>query len=197
MKPTATAGADFAHPEDALADAFARLAAGVADIRSPFHTPALATLALDGAPSLRTVVLRAFDAGTRRARIHTDRRSAKAAEIRQDGRVMLHAYDPGAKVQVRLAGHASLHLDDDLAEAAWATSRESSRMCYAAAEAPGTPVARPPEAPRDPFAGRGHFAAVSLAFTTLDWLLLDGTGHRRARFAWGPDGSLSAGWVAP
>lgn len=183
--------------EDALAGAFALLARGVADRRSPLHTPTLATRGTDGAPNARTVVLRAFDAATRRLRLHTDRRSAKATELAADPRVMLHGYDAGAQIQLRIAGRASLHQTDALAEDAWAGSRASSRMCYSAAEAPGASVAMPPPAPRDTEGGRTNFLAVVIAMDSLDWLLLAHEGHRRARFAWDEAGALSASWIAP
>lgn len=186
-----------ATPQDALAEAFRLLARGVADRRSPFHTPTLATRSPDGAPGLRTVVLRGFDPATRVLRIHTDRRSAKATAIAADPRAALHGYDAGAQVQLRIAGVATLHLDDAVADAAWAASREMSRMCYATPHAPGAPVEAPPPAPQDPAAGRGNFAAVTLRIDTLDWLLLAASRHRRARFAWGADGTLAAGWIAP
>ncbi|MEO3470883.1 pyridoxamine 5'-phosphate oxidase family protein [Roseomonas sp. CAU 1739] len=181
----------------ALAAAFAALANGVQDHRSAFHTPTLATCGLDGAPSLRSVVLRHVDARTRILHIHTDRRSAKVAELAADPRVALHGYDPAARLQLRLAGHASLHHDDTIAEAAWAASRETSRMTYATAHQPGTPLPAPPDAPGDPFGGRAHFAAVVLRFESLDWLLLDPAGHRRARFTWDADGVADATWLAP
>ena len=183
--------------DDALAEAFRLLSRAVADRRSPLHTPTLGTIAADGAPSLRTVVLRAFDPAARTLRIHTDRRSAKAAEIAANPRAMLHGYDAGAQVQVRLAGRATLHHDDATAETAWAASREMSRQCYAAAHAPGAPLPAPIPAPADPVAGRPNFAAVTLAIDSLDWLHLAHAGHRRARFAWDGAGSLSATWLAP
>ncbi|WP_198372559.1 pyridoxamine 5'-phosphate oxidase family protein [Roseomonas rosulenta] len=186
-----------ATPQDALADAFRLLSRGVADRRSPFHTPTLATRGLDGAPDLRTVVLRGFDPATRLLRIHTDRRSAKAGEIAADPRAALHGYDAAAQVQIRIAGVASLHLDDATADAAWAASREMSRMCYATPHAPGAPVEEPPPAPQDAAAGRANFAAVTLRIDALDWLLLAAAGHRRARFAWDDAGALCAGWAAP
>jgi hypothetical protein len=70
-------------------------------------------------------------------------------------------------------------------------------MCYAADLAPGETVAAPPPAPRDPVAGRGNFVAIVLTIQSLDWLLLDHHGHRRARFAWDGDGRLTARWIAP
>lgn len=181
----------------ALAEAFDALARGVADPGSAFHTPTLATRGLDGAPALRTVILRGFDPATRTLRIHTDRRSAKAAEIAADPRVALQGYDPAARMQLRLAGGASLHHHDAIADDAWATSRETSRMTYATAHSPGTPLPAPPGAPTDPQAGRVHFAALLLRFDSLDWLRLDRAGHARARFAWAPGGAMTATWIAP
>ena len=63
---------------DALDLAFAALAAGAADRHDAFHTPALASIGYDGAPALRTVILRRFDAAQRELQLHTDSRSPKA-----------------------------------------------------------------------------------------------------------------------
>ncbi|MBW6397769.1 pyridoxamine 5'-phosphate oxidase family protein [Roseomonas sp. HJA6] len=181
----------------ALDLAFQALAGGVTDRRSPFHTPALATVARDGAPSLRTVILRAFDPATRRLRIHTDSRSPKTAELRAEPRAALLAYDPATHTQLRLAGRVTLHDCDAIAEDAWVTSRESSRMTYAAALAPGAPLPAPLAGPDDPQAGRIHFVAVVMTIDCLDWLLLDPAGHRRARFTWDETGAMRASWIAP
>jgi pyridoxamine 5'-phosphate oxidase len=65
-----------------LEEAWSRLTGGVRDRRSPFHTPAIATIGLDGRPRMRTVVLRGADAGQGVLRFHTDLRGGKVAEIR-------------------------------------------------------------------------------------------------------------------
>lgn len=181
----------------ALAMALDALARGATDRRSPFQTPTLATIGADGAPALRSVVLRGFAAATRSLSIHTDCRSPKYAEIIADPRAALHGYDAGARMQLRLAGRATLHRDDAIADAAWAASRETTRMTYATAWAPGTALPAPPAAPEDALGGRENFAALVLRFDRLDWLLLDPAGHARARFDWGDDGVLAASWVAP
>lgn len=179
------------------AEAFALLARGVADRRSPFHTPTLATIGLDGAPRARTLVLRGFDAPTRTLRLHSDARSGKQAELMHDPRACLHLYDPGHQVQIRLEGQATLHRDDALADAAWEASRPFSRLCYGITPAPGTPVPEPPPAPSEVAGGRAHFMALRLAFTRMEWLWLAAAGHRRARFTWDAAGREEATWLVP
>lgn len=183
--------------EDGRAEAFRRLARGVADRRCPFHTPTLATIGADGAPELRTLVLRGFDPAARTLRLHTDARSGKVAELARDPRCALHFYDPTAKLQLRIAGHAAVHGKDTIADAAWTASRDFSRMCYAISPAPGTKVDAPPAAPRDAEAGRDVFRVILLRFDRLEWLELAAGGHRRARFTWGKDDAPDACWLVP
>ncbi|MFM7416578.1 MAG: pyridoxamine 5'-phosphate oxidase family protein, partial [Alphaproteobacteria bacterium] len=117
MKPARPAFADDIMAS--LQEAFRLLADAVPNRRSPLHTPTIASLDDTGAPSLRTVVLRGFDADARRLRFHTDRRSDKARGIARDPRVMMHFYDAALHIQMRVAGRATLHLDDAVADAAW------------------------------------------------------------------------------
>jgi hypothetical protein len=189
-----------AHADDlgaALDAAWHLLAQGVTGRRHPFHTPALATLGRDGAPRARILVLRGSDPSARVLRLHTDRRAAKWEELSAEPRCALHFYDAEAAVQLRLTGRASLHSDDQVADAAWAASRDFSRRCYAIELAPGTPIAAPPPAPQDEAAGRGAFGVVQFRVETLEWLWLAAEGHRRARFAWGDQGALEATWLVP
>ncbi len=187
-----------AHADDldaAREAAFALLARGVADRRSPLHTPTLATIGLDGGPRLRTLVLRGFDAPARTLRLHTDSRAEKFAEIATDPRVSLMGYDAGQRVQIRLDARASLHTDDAIAEAGWAASAEYSRMCYAISPAPGSPADSPLPAPQDAASGRPNFAVIRLEFHRMEWLWLAAEGHRRALFTWAP--TPTATWLVP
>lgn len=178
------------------AAAFALLERGVADRGSPFHTPTLASLGLGGAPRARTLVLRGFDAASRMIRLHSDRRSEKFAELAQEPRCALHAFDPDTQVQIRLEGVASLHSEDEVAEAAWLASRPAERALYAAGPDPGTPIAAPLPAPRDEGAGRAHFGVILLHVHRLEWLWLAAEDHRRARIDWLP-GEERATWLVP
>lgn len=186
-----------------LDEAWAQLVRGAADRRSGMHTVQVATAGADG-PRLRTVVLRGADAATRTIRFHTDIRSEKAAHLLADPRIELCAYDPAAKLQLRLRGEAALHTDGPLVEAAWAATSAGSRVCYRAALGPGTPLDHPAEGdpapaarnPDDPGHGRAVFAAVSVTVGRIDWLYLASRGHRRAAFDWTSDGWRGR-WLAP
>ncbi|MBU8537932.1 pyridoxamine 5'-phosphate oxidase family protein [Falsiroseomonas tokyonensis] len=180
-----------------LAEAFALLARGVADRRYAFHTPTLATAGADGFPAARSVVLRGFEAGARRLRLHSDSRAGKVAELASDPRAALHFYDPAAAIQLRLAGRVTLHRADAVAEAAWAGSHDFSRRCYAIEPAPGTPCPAPPPAPTDSAAGWPNFCVLRLQVVRLEWLHLAAAGHRRALFTWPEGQPPAAGWLVP
>jgi pyridoxamine 5'-phosphate oxidase len=181
------------------AQAWALLARGVADRRSPFHAPTVASLGLDGRPRARVVILRACDVAQGTLRFNTDRRTEKFAEFARDPRVSLVGYDAGSKIQIRVEGTASLHTDDAVADAAWEVSREFSRICYGTAPAPGTLLGEGgdfalPSESSEIAAGRANFSTVVIRAETIEWLYLAHAGHRRARFeVAGGDGV----WLAP
>lgn len=185
----------------ALADCWRILQCGVRDSRAPAHTPALATIGLDGRPRARTVVLRGADPAAWTLQVHTDRRSPKYAEIERDPRVALMIYDASARIQLRAEGLARLHRDDAVAATAWHATRAMSRVCYAqlappsaAAADPAAAVAGSPDG--DAFAV-GNFAVIRITVDEIEWLHLAHTGHRRARFVAGCDGTASATWLSP
>lgn len=185
--------------DEMRAHAWRQLSRGVKDRRSPFHTPGIATIGLDGRPRLRTVVLRAVEPATARLRFHTDARSDKTAELSADPRIALHVYDHQGKFQVRIEGRALVHRDDDLAEQAWRASRVGSRACYATVPAPGGAIAeggafRLPADESEILAGRAHFCAVEVVAEALETLWLAHDGHRRARFSVATD---EATWLVP
>jgi hypothetical protein len=192
---------DFYNDLDAAYDAAWRLLDdGVTNAKAPFHLPAVATIGRDGAPRVRTVVLRASARAGPWLQFHTDRRSPKVAEIAADPRVALHFYDRAAKVQLRVRARAVVHGEDAVARAAWDKTRSFSRVCYRIDPAPGTPLAAPdgyaePE-PDDPDVGFETFRVVRAHVAEIEWLYLAGQGHRRAIFQLS-DGGYEASWLTP
>jgi pyridoxamine 5'-phosphate oxidase len=187
---------------ETLAESWRLIARGVADRKSAFHHPAVATIGGDGRPRLRTVILRGCDAGSRVLRFHTDVRSEKVSEIRRDSRISLHFYEPASKIQLRLEGTAKVNTDNAVADAAWAGSRVFSRQCYGIEPGPGTAIADgdnftlPETTDVATAAGRANFCAVTVSVERLEWLYLASSGHRRALFRW-EQGTFEAGWLAP
>lgn len=184
-----------------LEDAFRLLARGVADRRSPCHTPCVATAGEDGAPRARIVVLRAFDPARPALRFHTDVRSPKWRELVQRPEAALLFYDAGARLQVRAEAVASLHHADEVAHAAWSGSQPMSRVCYGTRPAPGSVIAEGgafslPDDPSGIAEGRGNFGAVVCRIVRLDVLHLAHSGHRRAAYGFAEDG-VTACWLAP
>ncbi|MFN0219463.1 MAG: pyridoxamine 5'-phosphate oxidase family protein [Hyphomicrobium sp.] len=180
-----------------LQETWRLLSRAAADRRAPMHTPAVASIGLDGRPKVRVVVLRHADPFQRLIRFHTDRRSAKLAEFAANSATQILAYDAGQKVQLRLSGTAAAHVDDETARAAWRASQPQSQLCYRQVTAPGSIAAPPIEAQQvADHDGAQNFSAVVVAIDEIEWLYLAAAGHRRARFSW-RSGNLESRWLAP
>ncbi len=170
--------------EDTLDYAWSLLARGVKDRKSAFHTPTVATIGIDDAPNLRTVVLRGCDVKQQRLRFHTDKRSAKVMEMSAKPNAAIHCYDAGLKIQLRLGVELKL-IDGTGFDEAWTATRPMSRECYQVTTAPGTPIEDPYDAIFDANTtqdGEINFAPVAAEVKTMEWLYLAAKGHRRAYF---------------
>jgi 3-hydroxyisobutyrate dehydrogenase len=164
--------------------AWALLARGVKDRRSPFHTPGLATVSPEGLPEIRTVVLRGCDTSARSLRFHTDTRSAKITDMQKQPQAALHFYDPTAKIQLRVRAQLDL-LSGAAYDTAWDNTRPMSRECYQVTQAPGSPLPNPADVVFDAAAtndGADYFAPVIAHVRQIEWLYLAARGHRRALF---------------
>ena len=173
---------------------------GVENSKSMFHTPVLSSF-VEKTISTRTVVLREFDSKNRTLRFHTDSRSGKIEELKENSISSVHGYDPDLKVQIRLKGKTSLHIDNEVSKKAWAESREMSKMCYSVKDSPGNKISSP-----EPFdlikeeidieLGYNNFAVLHFSYDSLEFLFLKGAGHRRSLFDWSSD-QLKSSWLIP
>ncbi len=145
----------------------------------------LATVACDGMPYNRTVVIRAFRPRTGELRIVTDARSQKIAHLRADPRAALCWYLTSSRQQFRFRGPLML-VDTNVDEAgramrrsAWASvsSRTQRQFLWPAPGSPklerSTDTEIPPGEPPDTF--------VLLRFIPnfVDHLVLTSTPHQR------------------
>ncbi|MFN3469690.1 MAG: flavin-binding protein [Novosphingobium sp.] len=188
-----------------LADAAQRLAEAARNRRHAMHTPVVGTA--DG--DLRMMVLREARADLACLRFHTDLRSPKAALIGEGAAVSVLAYDPVARVQLRMRGTGRIEHDGPVADAAWERAAASSRRCYLAAAGPGADLGGPGSALPDALLdraplleetlpGRANFAVLLVEVLSLDWLRLTHRGGERARFARSHVAAPWEGsWIAP
>jgi hypothetical protein len=167
------------------------LTRGPADRHAPARHIALATVAPDGTPDVRTVVLRAADRAAATLDIHTDLRSAKVTALKHTPTAQILAWDPRAHLQIRATGTATI-LTGAEAAPLWARVPAASRPAYGATPPPGTPI--PAALAYTRTDGATAFAVIRLTLTALDLLHL-GDRHRRARFARADD--WRGDWLSP
>lgn len=168
-----------------------RLVRGVHDRHAPARHPTLATIGPDGRPQARTVVLRAADRASACLDVHTDIHSAKVSELRTDPRAMLHVWDPGPHLQIRIEAEVAILSGAEVADT-WDRVPEPSRLAYGSTPAPGTPIEDALGYEKSP--ERAAFAVLRLSVQAIDALHL-GADHRRARFDRGDD--WAGQWLAP
>ncbi len=168
--------------------------------RSPFNFLQLATAGLDGAPQLRTIVLRRCDTIGGTLSFVTDMRSPKIREIRNDPRIALVGFDPVASVQLRLSGEAAISDDEAERLEMWQSLRERTLILFDAPHTPGTilddngqPLQAGEPSDEEPYA---RFALVTVTLNRLEWLDLSSEHHVRCAFD--REGANWAGtWLAP
>ncbi len=177
---------------------------GATSRKSAMHTSVVGTS--DG--DLRVMVLREFDAGTHTLRFHTDARSPKVKSIEANPAMQILAYDPEAKIQIRMRGRGRVERDTPSADAAWDASTNFAKRCYLAESGPSSETAEPTSGlpqwvegknPDDAqvAAARQNFAIVLVTVTEFDWLYLANSGHRRAKVTIGDEGTPSVSWLVP
>ena len=175
--------------------------------KDPFHQPVFGTISND-TPALRTVVLRKIIPESREIFLHTDIRSRKVEEIKNNANVSWLFYNFEKKLQLRINGIATLHTDDAIADEAWNITGMNSRKTYLIQAAPSS-VTDVPEnslpasfADRDPtpeesMEGRKHFCVIVTRALQLDWLWLNSKGHKRALFTYNDGEGFKAEWLIP
>lgn len=185
-----------------------QLDAAANDPGHPFRTLTFGT-AQANRPHLRTVVLRDANPSARRLAFHSDRRAQKIDDIEENDRVAWLGWAPETREQVRLHGTATVHTDDEVADAMWEAETPSSLSVYVRSKAPGAALDGPGDGGRARAIdgeitravvapGRDHFSVVRTVIDEIEWLHLHPDGHYRARFQHDEDAQGFAGtWIVP
>ena len=163
-----------------------RLSHAAATSDDPIRIVALATAGPAGA-QVRMVALRAASRAMRAVEVHTDLRTPKVGQVQDDPRAQILAWDPGARLQLRLSVRVEVIAGDP---GRWSAVPEPARVNYGTIPPPGTPIPSP--AAFDRAASIGRFAALRCHVREIDAVSLAHAPHRRAILR--ADGG---GWVAP
>lgn len=105
-------------PEQVLLHIWSALEGGTKS-HAPFNLLQFATVAYNGKPSVRTIVLRQFRRGSGELFFVSDAGSAKMNQLRSNNHVSLVGYDPATWIQIRLSGKASVSHDENERLAQW------------------------------------------------------------------------------
>ncbi len=164
-------------PASIRAAIWTQLTAASEDKTHPWRTVALASSNLDGAASVRSVILREVDAANSQLVFYTDNRSAKCQQIieRPEGELLF--WHPVLQWQLRAAVNYQLLTDGPRVERLWQKlSAISAAGDYLSEKAPGT-LLLSPEVAESAVPNLGIIIAQVREF---DWLALSKQGHKRA-----------------
>jgi pyridoxamine 5'-phosphate oxidase len=188
-------------------DCWIKLLNGCLKGRDPLHNATIANTNEHGV-NMRTVVLRKVDTKEKTLAFHTDVRSGKWKELSVHNKISWLFYDVAGRYQIRLAGLATLHQNDAIADEAWLKSNENSRKIYMGAIAPSQqsdiPTSGMPLAfemtnltLEESEIGKQNFGIVITKVNWMEWLWLNSEGHRRASFTYNDDNNFEANWLVP
>jgi len=178
--------------ENIYTDCWERIAAGAKTAKHAFHLVTLSTIN-NGFPEMRTVVLRKSNSLENTLNFHTDYRSPKVNQIKENASVAILLYDFESRIQIRLRTKATIHHLDSVCEEAWKNSRLESKRCYLVDPSPSSIIDFPDDGlPKNLSVkdltednvqpGFQNFVVIKTKVLELDWLFLNNKGHRRAQF---------------
>lgn len=145
--------------------------------KHPFRYFALTTLASDGSPHSRTVVLRDFNPEVMTLKIYTDSRSTKVKELKNDSRAELLFYDSNQLLQLVLRVQLVMtEVSDEFFDQLPAQSKKD----YTGLDLPGTTIKGPDQVQYN--FERPHFTILGFQILQLEYLKLKRPNHIRALF---------------
>ena len=169
-----------------------------------FHVMTFCTIGKEGVEA-RSVVLRNFDKEKNIIRFHTDYRSPKLNDIKNNPNTVCLVYSYKLKTQLRIKTLSSIHYEDSIWNASWDSTGLSSRKCYLTKYNPSSNIDQKDDGLRlelkgktpsleQSEGGKKNFCVVDNKIMEIDYLYLKSSGHERMRLDFN-DSKFS--WMAP
>ena len=187
----------YSHIDETLDSAKLILSEAVSNTQTLFHTPVVSTMNENKIVS-RVMVLREFNFDKKILRFHTDNRAAKIDNLTKNPSSTVIGYDADLKIQIKMQGHAKVHIDDQVAKKAWNESTPRSKKCYSVKGGSSKKIENPEDYDITDFEvkdGYQNFAVIIFNFLSLEFLYLKSSGHRRALHDW--HDNYSSTWLVP
>ena len=184
-----------------------RLNMGANERNHDFHNAIFTNYCKKNNSSSRVVILRNINKEKRLLFFHTDYRSNKIKQIKNDNNCMILFYSHRLKEQLRIQVKSKIHYNDSISKNAWEQTQLMSRKCYLSLKAPGTLVDKSEDSipikflgkepnKKDSEIGYKNFAVISNHILSIEWLSLSSQGHKRIKFNWN-NSELSYQWLIP
>ena len=162
----------------------------------------------NGLPFMRTVVLRKTDEATKTLFFYTDARSRKVAHFADNQRITILFYDPHRRLQLFAVATVIVHHGDEVARLRWSQTNAKSRLTYMSVDAPNSfadyPTVghdekyleqEPTTAESDAF--EFHFMVIECRVSSMECLILQRTGNRKAIFHYENGACKEKNWLVP
>ena len=127
------------NPKKIFSDEWKELQIAVKDASHDYHLMTLST-STNNKPESRTVVLRHADQENYLLCFHTDTRSPKYDQLKNNPDVSILFYSVNKRTQLRITGQASHCEDDELLESKWMGMNKNSKECYLGEIAPSEKI---------------------------------------------------------
>ncbi len=152
-------------------------------------------------PNTRNVVLRDFSIENLTIRFHTDKRSSKIKDIKNNKAICLIGYDKKAKLQIRIDADAYTIEDEKILMDIWKKMYPMSRECYRVSKSPGDKIESLDEIKfneddESNLIGFSNFTAIQCDIKSIEILYLNHKANIRAKYN-NINGILNGEWVIP
>lgn len=177
---------------------FSELRRASVDRKHPLHHIAVASKDSDQA-QVRMVVLRKFDLQKNTLEFHTDVRSDKVNQFKENPKISILGYHPKKRYQIRVTGRVTIHHQNEISMHAWNLLASGSRKIYQGSLTPGTKLTHPlpPQSPGSIHSNDSkNFCLCEVSIDEIEWLYLSPSEHRRAHYTL-TDGAFLRQWMVP
>jgi len=187
--------------ELALENALNKLKRAVKKRNDDLHLLSVVTVDDQNKPNTRNVVLRDFSIENLTIRFHTDKRSSKIKDIKNNKAICLIGYDKKAKLQIRIDADAYAIEDEKILMDIWKKMYPMSRECYRISKSPGDKIESLDEIKFDEdnessLIGFNNFTAIQCDIKSIEILYLNHKANIRAKYN-NSNGILNGEWVIP